>query len=172
MLVGSDIPPGPGVSPRVELRLAGTFGVVRDGTELSEGELGSRKSRTLLKLLAVERPGLVSLDKIVEVLWADDPPTAAQQNVATLVSRLRGVLGPGVILSTRQAYRLADEPAVSVDLDAAARYCEQAERRLTASPAIALAPAPLKTIFTSLSFLLTTLSAFSSAASVTTAVPC
>ena len=139
--MGSDIPTGPGVSPHVELRLAGTFGVVRDGAELSEGELGSRKSRTLLKLLAVERPGLVSLDKIVEVLWADDPPTAAQQNVATLVSRLRGVLGPGVILSTRQAYRLADEPAVSVDLDAAARYCEQAERRLTASPAIALAAA-------------------------------
>ena len=53
---------GPGVSPRVELRLAGAFGVIRDGTELSEGELGSRKSRILLKLLAVERPGLVPLD--------------------------------------------------------------------------------------------------------------
>ena len=38
--------------------------------------------------------------------------------------------------------------------------------------AMALAPAPVKTIFTSLSFLLTTLSALRSAASVTTAVPC
>ena len=139
--MGSDIPTGPGVSPHVELRLAGTFGVVRDGTELSEGELGSRKSRTLLKLLAVERPALVPLDRIVEVLWDDDPPAAAGQNVATLVSRLRGVLGAGVILGSRQAYRLADEPAVNVDLDAAARYCGQAERKLTASPAIALAAA-------------------------------
>ncbi len=126
---------------RVELRLAGTFGVIRDGTELSDGELGSRKSRRLLKLLAVERPGLVPLDRIIEVLRADDPPAAAGQNVATLVSRLRGVLGQGVILGSRQAYRLADEPAVSVDLDAAARYCGQAERKLTASPAIALAAA-------------------------------
>jgi len=139
--VGSDIPTGPGVSPRVELRLAGAFGVIRDGTELSEGELGSRKSRTLLKLLAVERPGLVSLDRIVEVLWADDPPGAVGQNVATLVSRLRGVLGPGVIVGSRQAYRLAGEPAVVVDLDAAARYCGQAERKLKTSPAIALAAA-------------------------------
>ncbi len=38
--------------------------------------------------------------------------------------------------------------------------------------AIALAPAPVNTIFTSLSFLFTILSALSSAARVTTAVPC
>lgn len=77
--------------------MAGPFGVVRDGIELPEGEVGSRKSRTLLKLLAVERPGLVPLDRIVEVLWDGEPPAAAEQNVASLVSRLRGVLGSGVI---------------------------------------------------------------------------
>jgi hypothetical protein len=43
----------------VELRLAGTFGVVRDGRALADHDIGSRKSRTLLKLLAVERPALV-----------------------------------------------------------------------------------------------------------------
>jgi DNA-binding SARP family transcriptional activator len=139
--VGRDVPVGPGVSSRIELRLAGAFGVIRDGAEISEGELGSRKSRTLLKLLAVERPGLVPVDQIVEVLWADEPPAAAEQNVASLVSRLRGVLGPGVILGGRQGYRLAGSAVVSVDLDTAARYCEQAERKLAASPAIALAAA-------------------------------
>jgi DNA-binding SARP family transcriptional activator/tetratricopeptide (TPR) repeat protein len=141
VLVGRDIPTRPAVPSRVELRLAGTFGVIRDGTELSERELGSRKSRTLLKLLAVERPGLLPVDRIVEVLWADEPPAAAEQNVATLVSRLRGVLGAGVILGGRSGYRLADSPDVGVDLDAAARYCDQAERKLTASPAIALVAA-------------------------------
>jgi DNA-binding SARP family transcriptional activator len=141
VLVGWDVPSGPGVSSRVELRLAGTFGVVRDGTELSAGKLGSRKSRTLLKVLAVERPGPVAVDRIVEVLWAGEPPAAAEQNVASLVSRLRGVLGPGVILGGRQGYRLAGSPVVSVDLDTAARYCEQAERKLAGSPAIALAVA-------------------------------
>jgi DNA-binding SARP family transcriptional activator/tetratricopeptide (TPR) repeat protein len=139
--VGRDVPPGPGDSSHVELRLAGTFGVVRDGTELSGGELGSRKSRTLLKVLAVERPGPVAVDRIVEVLWADEPPATAERNVASLVSRLRGVLGPGVILGGRQGYRLARSPVVSVDLDTAARYCERAERKLASSPAIALAAA-------------------------------
>jgi hypothetical protein len=100
--VGRDLPAGPASPAQVELRLAGTFSVVRDGIELADGEVGSRKSRTLLKLLAVSRPGLVPVDRIVDVLWADGPPAAAEQNVATLVSRLRGVLGPGVILGGRK----------------------------------------------------------------------
>src|SRR5258708_32052472 len=95
----------------------------------------------LLKLLAVERPGLVSVDRIIDVLWADGPPAAAEQNVATLVSRLRAVLGPGVILGGRPGYRLADGSAVSVDLDTAARLCDQAERKLPGAAAVALPPA-------------------------------
>ncbi len=114
---------------RIELRLAGTFAVIRDGAELTGGEVGSRKARTLLKLLAVDRPGLVPVDRIVDMLWDGQPPAAAAQNVATLVSRLRGVLGAGVILGGRPGYRLADGPAVSVDLDVAAGYCDQADAR-------------------------------------------
>ena len=102
--------------------------------------MGSRKSRTLLKLLAVERAGLVPVDRIIDVLWPGDPPAAAEQNVASLVSRLRAVLGASVILGGRPGYRLAGSE-VSVDLDTAGRYCEQAERKLAASPAIALAAA-------------------------------
>ena len=125
----------------VELRLAGTFGVTRDGHELADGEVGSRKSRVLLKLLTVERPGLVPVGQIIDVLWAGNPPAAAEQNVATLVSRLRGALGPGIILGGRQGYRLGGEPGVRVDLDVAARYCDQAERRLAIAVSVARAAA-------------------------------
>jgi DNA-binding SARP family transcriptional activator len=135
--VGRVVPAAPASAARVELRLAGTFGVTCEGTELSDGEVGSRKSRVLLKLLTVERPGLVSTARIIDVLWAGKPPGGAEQNVATLVSRLRGALGPGVILGGRQGYRLAGEPRVSVDLDVAARYCDQAERKLASAAAVA-----------------------------------
>ncbi len=146
MHVGRSVPPG-SVSAAVvelrlvELRLAGTFRVVRDGTELTDGEIGSRKSRTLLKLLAVERPALVPVDRIVEVLWPGGPPAAPEQNVATLVSRLRAVLGAGLIEGGRQGYRLASGPEILVDLDAAARFCDQAEGKLATAAAVGLAAA-------------------------------
>ena len=125
----------------VELRLAGTFRVVRDGIELTDGEIGSRKSRTLLKLLAVERPGLVPLDRIVDVLWPGERPAAPEQNVATLVSRLRAALGADLIQGGRAGYRLAAGPGIVVDLDAAARFCDQAEGKLATAAAVALAAA-------------------------------
>ena len=125
----------------VELFLAGTFRVVRDGVQLTDGEIGSRKSRTLLKLLAVERPGLVTVDRIVEILWPDERPAAPEQNVATMVSRLRAALGAELIQGGRAGYRLAAGPGVVVDLDAAAGFCEQAEGKLGTAAAVALAAA-------------------------------
>ena len=139
--MGRSSPAGSVSVAYVELRLAGTFRVVRDGTELTEGEIGSRKSRTLLKLLAVERPGLVPVDRIVEILWPNERPTAPEQNVATLVSRLRAVLGADLIQGGRTGYRLADGPGIVVDLDRAARFCDQAEGKLATAAALALAAA-------------------------------
>ena len=141
MHVGRSGPAGSVSVAHVELRLAGTFRVVRDGTQLIDGEIGSRKSRTLLKLLAVERPGLVTVDRIVEVLWPDERPAAPEQNVATMVSRLRAVLGAELIRGGRAGYRLAAGPGVVVDLDVAAGFCEQAEGKLGSAAAVALAAA-------------------------------
>ena len=125
----------------VELFLAGTFRVVRDGVQLTDGEIGSRKSRTLLKLLAVEQPGLVTVDRIVEILWPDERPASPEQNVAIMVSRLRAVLGAELIQGGRAGYRLAAGPGVVVDLDVAAGFCEQAEGKLATAAAVALAAA-------------------------------
>jgi DNA-binding SARP family transcriptional activator len=125
----------------VELCLAGPFAVLLDGGPLTDGEVGSRKARTLLKLLAVERPALVPGDRIADVLWEGAAPAGADRNIATLVSRLRAVLGPDVIRGGRPGYQLGDAADVNIDLDEAARLCEQAKRRLAASPALALAAA-------------------------------
>jgi DNA-binding SARP family transcriptional activator len=138
--VGTPARARPASITQIELRLAGSFRVVRDGTELTDGEIGSRKSRTLLKLLAVRRPGLVPADQIIEVLWPAGPPAAPEQNVATLVSRLRAALGADLIQGGRTGYRLAGVNAV-VDLDEAAGFCAAAEGKLDRAPAVARAAA-------------------------------
>jgi DNA-binding SARP family transcriptional activator len=139
--VGTNAPVVVARRPRVEVRLAGAFAVSRDGTELAAGQIGSRKSRMLLKLLAASRPALVTADQIAEVLWDGAPPDGADRNIASLISRLRAVLGPGVIQGGRAGYRLGDGTQVSVDLDIAGQLCDHAERTLAGTPTVALAAA-------------------------------
>ena len=66
----------------LRVRLLGPFTITRLERPLSEREVGSRKGRTLLKLLIVERPRTVSADRIAEVLWGQDPPDRHQRVVA------------------------------------------------------------------------------------------
>ena len=83
------------------MRVLGSF--VVDG--LDERAIGSRKARLLLKLLACERGGAVSTDRIVDALWGDDAPAKPADQISVLVSRMRSVLG-GRIDRTDNGYAL------------------------------------------------------------------
>ena len=139
--VGRNLPRVADGTAQLELHLVGVFGVVRAGVLLPDGALGSRKARTLLKLLAVERARRVPVDRIAEVLWAGAPPRERMRDVATLVSRLRRALGADVIRGGRQGYQLGGAPAIVVDLDEAARLVSRAERELGRAPSLAYAAA-------------------------------
>jgi len=58
----------------VLVRLVGPVTLYRDGHSFAGRDLGSRKARTLIALLSVEPGRLVSMDRIVEMLWGDRPP--------------------------------------------------------------------------------------------------
>jgi DNA-binding SARP family transcriptional activator len=119
--------------------LVGPFTVVRDGRPVPITDVGSRKARTLLALLALAGGRIVPTDRIVEVLWPGVPPRKPAENVATLVSRVRAALGVGVVDGNRTGYRLGD--AATADLDEAARQLAEADSRLAVEPALALAAA-------------------------------
>jgi DNA-binding SARP family transcriptional activator len=102
----------------VQVRLAGGFTVGRGGRDLAPAQVGSRRGRQLLALLAVARPSLVTVDALAEVLWPDELRPRAAEDVATLVSRLRKVLGRAAVEGDRHGYRLG--AGVTVDLDEAA----------------------------------------------------
>ncbi len=122
--------------------MCGPLAAVRAGTVLTGRALGSRKGRHLLALLLVERGALVPTDRLADVLWAEQQPVDPAAGVATLVSRLRGVLGSEVVRGSRSAYGLSRGDPWTTDLDAAHALGEEADARLHAGePALASAAA-------------------------------
>jgi DNA-binding SARP family transcriptional activator len=122
---------------RLRLRLIGMFGVLQNGRARAAIEVGSRKARTTLALLAVQPERFVTVPQIMTALWGESPPRQAAANVATLVSRLRSSLGRNVIVSEGGRYRL--NSTVEVDLYEAVELLEHAEgelKRRKASTAI------------------------------------
>ena len=95
--------PGINEDGRVRVRLLGSFEV--EGVPARD--LGSRKGRTLLKVLALADHRPVSVDRIADVLWGDEQPSRPAEQVGVLVSRLRGVLGAERITRTDAGYVLA-----------------------------------------------------------------
>lgn len=121
------------MSPRAgvtRIRLASTLAVdTGDGVRAGR-DLGSRKARTLLALLAASRGSPVATDRIVEALWHDAPPADPAANVATLVSRVRGAAGSSLVVGLPGAYALGG--AWSLDVVEAEQWCAEAATRLAA----------------------------------------
>ena len=91
--------------------------------------LGSRKARTLVKVLAVARGQPVPVARLVDCLWPDRPPARPSQQISVLISRLRSVLGPERLPRSDAGYRLI---ADWIDLDVANNLAAAATRRLAA----------------------------------------
>jgi len=97
---------------KVEFRVLGPLEVRVEGRAL---ELKRRKQRALLALLLLHSGEVVSTDRLIEELWAGNPPKAAVGSLQNLVSELRKQLGPEVVETHAPGYRLVAAPE-SVDL--------------------------------------------------------
>ena len=123
--------------PAGELRIRLLGGLEIEG--IAPKELGSRKARTLLKLLALARGAPVSADRITDVLWGDEPPSRPVDQIGVLVSRLRPVLGPDRLARGDAGWSLAVD---WLDVDELEARVDEAAARLDAeSHAAALAAA-------------------------------
>ncbi|HEV3123972.1 MAG TPA: BTAD domain-containing putative transcriptional regulator [Candidatus Dormibacteraeota bacterium] len=117
----------------IRVRLLGAFEVEGIDTQ----RLGSRKARTLLKMLAVARGAPVHLDAIVEALWDVEPPARPGDQVAVLVSRLRSVVGAERLVRSDAGYAFRMD---WIDVVAAEELVDEARRRfLQGNPASARA---------------------------------
>lgn len=99
----------------MEFRILGPLEVVADGREV---ELGGPKQRAVLAMLALEPNRVVSVDRIVDQLWGEDPPASALGSLHAYISNMRRILEPDrtarapatVLVSRPPGYALAVEP--------------------------------------------------------------
>ncbi|MET9343144.1 BTAD domain-containing putative transcriptional regulator [Nonomuraea sp. NPDC003804] len=77
-----------------EFRILGPVEVLRDGLPLA---VPAAKLRTVLAVLLVDAGDVVTVDTLIDRLWADSPPDGARNTVQNYVLRLRRLLatGPG-----------------------------------------------------------------------------
>lgn len=93
-----------------DISVLGELAVARDGTSVPVGGPGRR---ALLGLLAASPGRVVTVERLVDGLWGDDPPSSAVKVVQTHVSQLRRTLEPNredgwqVLVTRASGYELA-----------------------------------------------------------------
>ncbi|MEA3510211.1 MAG: BTAD domain-containing putative transcriptional regulator [Actinomycetota bacterium] len=93
----------------MEFRILGPIEVLDDGTPI---ELGAPKQRAVLAVLLLHVNEVVSADRLVDLVWGEDPPRTAAHSVQIYVSELRKAFDADgeVIVTRRPGYVLQTEP--------------------------------------------------------------
>ncbi len=112
----------------MQFRILGPLEVAADGTPV---DVGGPKPRALLAALLVQPGTVVSSDRLIQIIWGDEPPAEALNALRAYVSRLRTALGPPVRLFHRAPGYLLD--VADAELDAAVFVGMLAEARMHAA---------------------------------------
>lgn len=112
----------------MEYRVLGPLEVLGpDGVAVN---LGGPRQRIVLALLLLEAPHVVPVERLVDAVWPDAPPSTARSQIQICVSSLRQRLDPagaaGVIATRRPGYAIEAE---DLDLDWKAFQLEVARGR-------------------------------------------
>ncbi len=119
------------------------LGPVEVSAETGPLLLGGQKQRAVLALLLLEPGRVVSVDRLIDALWGENPPRTAMTSLQNFISQLRKTLGPEVLETKPPGYRLRIRPG-ELDLDRfrvlveSARGCESAARAEKLRHALAL----------------------------------
>ncbi|MFG6199955.1 BTAD domain-containing putative transcriptional regulator [Nonomuraea sp. JJY05] len=100
-------------------------------------ELGTRKQRAVLAMLALEPGRIVSLDRLIDELWSGEPPSSAMGSLQVYIAKLRKALEPdrpprtpAAVLVTREPGYLLSVPPGQVDLIRFSTWAEDGSRAL------------------------------------------
>jgi SARP family transcriptional regulator, regulator of embCAB operon len=116
------------LADQIRIQLCGTLAVEINGQRIDH-ELRGRQVRLLISYLVLHRLRPIRRDELVDALWPDRPPAAADAALSALLSNLRQLLPPGA-LTGRSELRLTLPPDAFIDLDVAREAIHRAESAL------------------------------------------
>ena len=128
----------------MEFRILGPLEVWEGDRRLP---LGGAKHRALLAILILNANRVVATDRLIELLWGDEPPETVNNTLQVSVSQLRKVLEPDHVRGTPHRVLVSQEPGyllrvlpAELDLGRFEQLCEEARRaRLDGHPDLAAA---------------------------------
>src|SRR5919202_4728534 len=100
----------------MRVALLGPVSASSAGTEVV---LGGLKQRAVFALLVLNAGRVVSLDRLVDELWPEEPPSRATLGLQSYVSRLRRVLAAAAATDPEAPHLLTRPPGWVLDLDPA-----------------------------------------------------
>ncbi|MCX5065486.1 AfsR/SARP family transcriptional regulator [Micromonospora lupini] len=106
---------------QMDFRILGPIEAVRTGQPV---RLAGPQQRSVLAALLLARGRMVSVDRLVRLLWAEQPPATARTQLRKRISELRAALGADRIRSWRDGYAVRLE-AGELDLD---RFLDEVRR--------------------------------------------
>src|SRR5512142_1701498 len=91
----------------MEFRVLGALEVWHDGAQVA---VTAQKQRAVLVTALLEANRVVSVARLVDAVWGEEPPATAAALILTYVSGLRRVLGADVLLTRPPGYLASVDP--------------------------------------------------------------
>ncbi len=104
----------------------GPFSVERDDAVVADGEWKTQKNKALFKILVTFRGHPLTKEHLMEWLWPDHPPEAADGNLRVAISQLRQALEPDLPCRSQSHFILTTDAGYAWNTLAhlRARYAE------------------------------------------------
>jgi DNA-binding SARP family transcriptional activator/tetratricopeptide (TPR) repeat protein len=118
----------------VRVRLLGPVDVIVAGTPTAVSGL---RRRAILATLALQPGHVVSTDRLIDIVWGDDPPATAVNTLQRHISYLRAVFGaraaimaraPGYLLDTGVSHKTPEGTGEATDVEAVRRLLHQSRQ--------------------------------------------
>lgn len=114
----------------MDFRLLGALKVAANGVV---ADLGPPKQRALLAILLLHAGEIVPADRLIELLWGEQPPRTAAHSIQIYVSELRkaieAISGKRILGTRPPGYQLEVDPA-TIDARQFERHVEEGTRKL------------------------------------------